>query len=278
MRRVATLLVALGLVLSACNSDNESDGTLFVNIASSPGSIGIGLQRVMFAVVDLNTGEFVGNPFADAVVTVRDENGAPLETLDADFMWLIPNVRGLYVFYPEFPVAGLYQLTVSFEDNELGPFGINAFEDPTVITKGEHAPLSVTRTLAEHAIAEISTDPEPEPSFYELSIDEAVADGPSVIIFATPKWCRTATCGPLLDQVKELAPAFPDVHFVHVEVFENLDAATFDELTPVAAIAEWGIPSEPWVFVVNSQGVVAASFEGAASGEELVAAFASVSP
>lgn len=270
-------MAALCLAVSACTG-SASEGSLFVQIVSSSNSIGTGIQRVMLALIELETGEFEASPFLDATVTVRDENGAPLETLEAEFLWLIPNVRGLYVIYPEFPEAGLYQLTVEVGTSELGPFGINVVADPTVVNRGEKAPLSLTRTLADHEIGEISSDPEPEPSFYEMSIREAVQSGPTVIVFATPRWCQSATCGPLLDQVKELSPGFPDLNFVHVEVYDDLQVSSALDLVAVPAVEEWGLPSEPWVFVVNAEGVVAASFEGAASGEELVSAFLSVSP
>ncbi|MDX1468753.1 MAG: thioredoxin family protein [Acidimicrobiia bacterium] len=277
MRRIASAVAALALAVSACG-DSSAGGSLFVQIASSPNSIGTGIQRVMLALIELETGEFQASPFLDANVTVRDENGAPIETLEADFLWLIPNVRGLYVIYPEFPEEGLYQLTVDVGTSELGPFGINVVADPMVIARGDVAPLSETRTLADHDVSEISSDPDPDLSFYELSIRDAVLSGPTVIVFATPKWCRTSTCGPLLDQVKELSSAFPDLNFVHVEVYDDIQVASFDDLEAVPAVEEWGLPSEPWVFVVNADGVVAASFEGAASGEELVSAFLSVSP
>lgn len=278
MRRLTALVLSVCLIISACSSGAESEGTLLVNISSAPGSIGTGIQRVMFAVVDLETQEFVGSPFDDAIVTLRDENGAPMETLEADFLWLIPNVRGLYVMYPDLPEPGLYQITVKFGSSELGPFGLNAFADPAVVGRGDPAPLSETRTSADHEISEISSDPEPDASFYALSIHQAVQAGPTVVVFATPKWCRTATCGPLLDQVKDLAPAFPDINFLHVEVYEDLDVSSFEELVAVEAVDDWSLPSEPWVFVINNEGVVTASFEGAASGEELVAAFSAVGP
>jgi hypothetical protein len=49
-----------------------------------------------------------------------------------------------------------------------------------------------------------------------------------------------------------------------------------DDLVTVPAVTEWGLPSEPWVFVVDDTGTVAGAFEGAASDEELKAAIDSV--
>jgi hypothetical protein len=51
-----------------------------------------------------------------------------------------------------------------------------------------------------------------------------------------------------------------------------------EDLITVEATSEWGLPSEPWVFVVDDSGVVTAAFEGAASDAELMAAFDAVTP
>ena len=93
--------------------------------------------------------------------------------------------------------------------------------------------------------------------------------------FSTPAFCQTATCGPTLEVVKQVATNHPDdVDFVHVEVYTNLDAGSFEGLELVPAIDDWRLPSEPWVFVVDGSGIIAAAFEGALAAEELEAALA----
>ena len=192
---------------------------------------------------------------------------------------MVPEVRGLYKFEMEIPGPGTYQVTLEGEGfNETSPAGLVAAEDPSVIEAGEEAPLSETRTLDNHELSEITTDPDPDPSFYEMSVAEAVQSGPSVVVFATPAWCVTQTCGPLLDQVKALSEDYPDLNYVHVEIYENIDADSFQDLVAVPAVTEWGLPSEPWVFVTNDSGVVEAAFQGVALDSELEAAFDEVSP
>ncbi len=44
----------------------------------------------------------------------------------------------------------------------------------------------------------------------------------------------------------------------------------------VPATVEWGLPTEPYIFVVGADGLVKAKFEGIASQEELAAAFEQV--
>jgi hypothetical protein len=40
-------------------------------------------------------------------------------------------------------------------------------------------------------------------------------------------------------------------------------------LTPVQATLDWGLISEPWVFVVDRDGIITASFEGVFADSEL---------
>ncbi len=274
MKRLTPVLVALALLASACSSG----GSVIAAVVSSPAGIGTGFQRILFSLIDQETGAFAASPNISAFVTLRDANGAPLDSEEAEFVWTVPNVRGVYAVYFDLPEPATYQLTVTLGNSQLAPMGLVALADPVVVTRGEAAPPSITRTSADHELPDITTDPEPEPSFYELSVAAALRSGPSVIVFATPAWCASRACGPLLDQVKALAPAFPDVNFVHVEIYENLQAQNFEDLVVVGAVEEWGLPSEPWVFVANAEGIVTASFEGAASGDELLAAFSAVSP
>jgi hypothetical protein len=78
----------------------------------------------------------------------------------------------------------------------------------------------------------------------------------------------------MLDIVKNVSGAFPDVTFIHVEPYD-LDK-TPEELVPVDAALDWGLPSEPWVFVIDGKGLVAAKYEGVLSTKELRNALSSL--
>ena len=43
------------------------------------------------------------------------------------------------------------------------------------------------------------------------------AKDPFVLVFATPAFCQTAICGPMLDGVKVLAADYPTFTFINVE-------------------------------------------------------------
>ena len=119
-----------------------------------------------------------------------------------------------------------------------------------------------------------------------MSVAEAVASGkPSVIVFATPAFCTSPTCGPQVDTVSELRAEHPDAaNFIHVELYDNPQEIQGDlsRAELVSAADEWGftqIPgwtNESWVFVLDGDGVVRQRFEGFATLSELEAALATV--
>ena len=108
---------------------------------------------------------------------------------------------------------------------------------------------------------------------------EVVSSGtPSMVFFATPAFCQTGICGPTMEVVKSVAKDYADrVAFVNVEPYRltetpnglqpELDAQ--GNLQPVQAVLDYGIPVEPYLFVVDAQGDVFATFEGTVGTDEL---------
>jgi hypothetical protein len=107
---------------------------------------------------------------------------------------------------------------------------------------------------------------------------------PFVMVFATPKFCVSAQCGPTLDRIKPFAAKYPGVAFIHVEPYKlsygngSLQAVLDEQqnLITTDVTNTWGLLSEPWVFVVDRSGTVRASFELIFSDQELTAALDAV--
>ena len=77
------------------------------------------------------------------------------------------------------------------------------------------------------------------------------------LLIATPKYCQTAVCGPVVDIVVGAQDSAPEgTRFVHCEVF--VDAGN----TPTAPVTELGLPTEPWTWVIGADGVVVDRFDG----------------
>jgi hypothetical protein len=106
-----------------------------------------------------------------------------------------------------------------------------------------------------------------------------------VLVFATPAFCQSRTCGPALDRVKAGSQGAPsDVAFINVEPYKLAYADAklqpvldpYGQLQPVEAVDQWGLTSEPWVFTVDGKGIVRRSFDGMPSDQELKDAIAEI--
>ncbi|MDH3306858.1 MAG: thioredoxin family protein [Acidimicrobiia bacterium] len=264
MRRLI-LLVSCALVVGACGS---SSTPALAIVANSPGTLTPGPERLVIGLIT-EDGTWLAAPDRPAVVTITGPNGASTQ-VGAEFVWMLDGVRGVYTAMVDFDRAGTWELAVDADGvtAEPTPFAVETVS--LVPGVGTPAVASVTATLADGPIETITTDPNPDPSLYEVSLDEALSEGrPIVVVFSTPAFCQTATCGPTLEIAKEIKATTPDVRFVHVEVYTNLEAGRFEDLELVPAIDEWGLPSEPWVFVIGSDGIITAEFEGMLSAREL---------
>jgi hypothetical protein len=250
-----------------------------------------GPARFLFTLIDSGNA-IIASPDVPVTASFYDlaaDPSTPVDTTEAAF--LDPGTgRGLYVASTTFRCAGDWGLLVtaglpSGETTSRVIFSVLPMGSTPPI--GAEAPRSDSPTAqTPDEIAAISTDDDPDPDFYRMTIAEAVTSGrPSAILFATPLFCQTATCGPTLDLVKSIARDYKDrMAFVNVEPYRLRMTDTglqpeFDadgHLQPVESVVEWGLPTEPWLFVVDADGRIAASFEGIMGDEELRAAFAGV--
>ena len=262
MRRF--VLIASLFALAGCSSPEH-----LAVVANSPGSLGVGEQRITVGYRS-ESGEDLANPQVEVDLVVSREGGED-QRVDTEFVWIAEPIRGVYVAHVTFDQAGEWTAVLEPEEGPRTrdtPFFIDA--EPSTPEVGEPAPASVTPTSGDLDLAELTTDPAPDPGLYEVSVDEAVTNGtPALITFATPAYCSTATCGPMLEQVKSLRAAMPDagMDWIQVEVYDLTQGNPVDHVVPAAV--DWGLPSEPWIFVVDAEGVVTARLEGVVSDAEL---------
>jgi hypothetical protein len=269
--RALTLIIVLGVIVASCGDDAAPAEGPFPQDAvafTASSNLAVGTERLLVAVAAPD-GSRLASPDIPVSVTVRPDGGATGPPLDAVFMWAVPNHSGLYRVAVDFPTEGTWWVSVAPEGGSpLPEFPVTVHRTPLTPAIGAPAPRSDSATSADGPLESITTDDDPDPRFYEMSIAEAVTSGRrSVIVFATPRFCTTGVCGPTLDDIKALAGSYPEVNFVHVEVFTNLDDP--DNLAVVPAVVEWGLPTEPWVFVVDADGIVVGRFEGVVAPDEL---------
>jgi hypothetical protein len=195
--------------------------------------------------------------------------------VDADFIWIIPDAIGLYRARIPFDRAGIWEIDFTTSTGEeTEPFLIDIQAEPQTVAIGESAPRVKTATLADRPIDDLTTDADPLPALYESSLDVLLDNGQqTVVLFATPAYCTSAACGPLVNQTKEIMARTSGVNFIHIEVYEGFNETGFapdaDHLAP--AVLAFGLPSEPWIFVMDEDGVVVARIEGVLGEGELEA-------
>jgi hypothetical protein len=253
-----------------------------------------GEARIVFLFLD-DQQRVVSSPDRTASVAFynlgQDAEQPAVPAQDAEFVWAIPDERGMYVVNAELPEAGVWGAEISTAapqaESETIRMTFEVADSTPTVQIGDQAPPSDTPTAADvdGDLTRLSTDENPVPAFYETSVADALAaHEPFVLVFATPKFCTSQQCGPTLDSIKPIAEAHPDVTFINVEPYQLeeqdgqlqpvLDAN--GQLQAAPATDEWGLLSEPWIFVVDRDGIVRGSFEGVVGQPELEQALAEV--
>ncbi len=187
------------------------------------------------------------------------------------------------------PGTWVLQVSATLEDGSERS-GTALFEvqpEPLVPTVGDPAPRTPNLTIADveagdapaHAVDSRAQDGAevPDPHLHDTRIPDAIAERrPVVVAITTPVYCVSRFCGPITEVVADLAHAHDDrAAFVHVEVWHD-----FDEQQLTDAAAAWIQTdvggNEPWVFVVDADGVITARWDNVLDVDELEAALASL--
>lgn len=130
---------------------------------------------------------------------------------------------------------------------------------------GERVPRVHTPTRDDvRDLSEIDTR-EPPSSMHDHDLADVLGRRPVMLLFATPRLCRSRICGPVVDVLEKVkADHGGEAAFIHMEVW-NGNSRENGERPQVRA---FGLPSEPWLFAIDASGRVADRIEGAFSAEE----------
>jgi hypothetical protein len=248
-----------------------------VGIVPAGADFGPGSVRYAFLVVDKQA-RVVTRPTARVwVARARDAKPFVRATARAEKIGVGANEPGepteVFVAHIRLKQPGTYWLLAE----PVGGRRIQALG--TVIVKSETAAPAVgakaiasrTPTVATATLKQLTTANEPEPELYRLSVADALqAKTPFVLVFATPKYCTSRTCGPVVEVADTVRRRHTGsgVRFIHVEIYEDNDPTKGEN----EWVREWKLPSEPWVFLVGPDGTIRARFEGTVSVRELDAA------
>jgi hypothetical protein len=127
---------------------------------------------------------------------------------------------------------------------------------------GDRAPMIHTPTPADVGgdLSQITTRIPPDTQ-NEVDYADVLGKEPIVLLFATPQFCESRVCGPVVDVAEQLKQLEGDkAAFIHMEIWKDNDPGTETVRPQVRA---FHLPSEPWLFVIDRQGTVRSAVEGA---------------
>jgi hypothetical protein len=159
----------------------------------------------------------------------------------------------------EYKVVALIKEKGGWAKNSLGSLHVGEFEK--IPTPGEKAPLIQTPTAQSVGgdLAKISTRVPPDTQ-NKVNYADVLGKEPILLLFTTPKFCQSRACGPVVDVAEQAQHEFEGkANFIHMEIYNDNDPSK--GVRP--QVRRFHLPTEPWLFAINREGVVSATIEGA---------------
>lgn len=276
-RQWSYLMLFFCLALAACTGQQDdipttAEATSTIQVAIATDDFVVGTPRIPFILFDGPQQVSTAQTVTLTAFDLSQEPPAPGWTGAATGYndYEVP----YWVAYPEVPKAGFWGLgaviTLADGTTTQAQFTIEVKEESPSPVVGDMALPSENRTLAtEPDISKLSSGTAPNPAFYQMTVKEALnSKRPSVIVFSTPAFCQTAICAPVLNSAETVYELLGDgVNFIHLEIYKqfNPELILADEMT------EWQLATEPWTYVLDDTGRVAARLGGPVSALELTA-------
>ncbi|HEU4735504.1 MAG TPA: hypothetical protein VFS48_00560 [Solirubrobacterales bacterium] len=206
-------------------------------------------------------------PFPASIESLRTQPAFQAQTTTSD-----PDAASVvYATDIDFPKDGEWRIAALIENDgaltstllpsaEIGTFA----KIPRV---GQKAPLIHTPTADDVGgdLSKITTRIPPDTQ-NKVDYADALGKEPIVLLFATPQFCQSRVCGPVVDVTEELKQIYGDkVAFIHMEIYKENDPS--NSVRP--QVSAFHLPTEPWLFAIGRDGRIKNEIEGAFGVEEL---------
>lgn len=224
-------------------------------------------QRLAFAVL-AKEGYASGAP---ARVALAPPGGPLGELVDAEMHAEgLPERRAVYTLTSVLATAGVWSGRLEYA-GETSDFAFEVRAEPLAPTVGSEAISSPTPTVDDPLGSDPICTLDPPCPLHDRSLDALVGTGrPLVVQFSTPARCASRYCGPVLEALLTVVPDYDDVvDFHHVEIYRD---RTSPEVAQ--AVRDWGLPSEPWLFGIDGDGIIRHRLDGAFDASEIRAVVA----
>jgi hypothetical protein len=246
----------------------------------------VGKDRMAFGVINKD-----GTPlYGETAIYVAPNPSRPAEgpyVAPADVLLTEARYRSRQAAQASDPFVAVYGAEVPFAAK--GPYSVlsvtktpggltGATASVNVLTKsadpipevGSRAPKVHTDTIASAKgdVSKIDTRVPPD-DMHKVDFADVVGKKPVALLFATPQLCQSRVCGPVTDIAVQMEAKYGrQMDFIHQEVYVDNNAQK--GLRP--PLVQFHLQSEPWLFVVNKQGIITARLEGSIGVREFEAA------
>jgi hypothetical protein len=177
----------------------------------------------------------------------------------------------VYATHIDFPSDGEWRIAALIRQGDeltatlLPSADVGAFAQ--VPRVGQKAPVIHTQTPSDVGgdLSKITTRVPPDT---QNRVDYADVYGkePIVLLFATPAFCQSRVCGPVVDVAEQLKELYGDkAAFIHEEIYKDNDPNKGVR----SQVRAFHLPSEPWLFAIDRSGRIENEIEGAFGVEEL---------
>jgi hypothetical protein len=206
-------------------------------------------------------------PYPAAIETLQTQPAFRAQTTTSD-----PDAASVvYKTNVDFPSNGVWQIAALVrQDGKLTATLLPSAEVgrfSKVPKVGQKAPRIHTPTAADVGgdLSQITTRIPPDTQ-NKVDYADVLGKEPIVLLFATPQFCVSRVCGPVVDVAEQLKQLYGDkVAFIHMEIYTDNDPNK-----PVRPqVQAFHLPTEPWLFGIGRDGKIEDEIDGAFGVEEL---------
>jgi hypothetical protein len=200
-------------------------------------------------------------PFPAKIESLETKSAFRAQTTFAD-----PDAATVvYVSEIDFPSDGEWRIAALVKDGDelkgtlLPSAVVGEFSD--IPRPGDEAPEMHTPTADDVGgdLAAITTRIPPDTQ-NRVDYADALGKEPILLLFATPQFCQSRVCGPVVDVAEQVKEETGDrAAFIHMEIYKDNDPSKGVR----QQVRAFHLPSEPWLFGIDRNGVVTSAVEGA---------------
>lgn len=248
------------------------------------GNVGYGEVEFRFSYLGSTSDEGKPRPGPTATASFLPVPGSEPPNPPAGPAFLRPSEgRGVYAAVVGFDEPGIWQVEVTADlmggESVRATSAFEVLPAHQVPAVGDPAPQSENLTIDSSDVPAGAIDsraseeePVPDPELHGTTIAAAIRAGrPSVVVFSTPTFCVSRFCGPVTDMVSDLANDYATrASFIHVEIWRDFEGKLLNDTAAEWLTRDGAGGNEPWVFLIGSDGKIAARWDNVATPQEII--------